>query len=153
MKKLLLAGLCAAAMAAPVVASADDDAVIAARQGYMKLVVMNFGPLGAMVKGAAPYDAAKAQMHADNLLALTTMNIEGLFPAGLDSETMPGKTHALPTVSSNQADFFSKYNDLGTAVDTLAGSAGDGLDALKASFGTVGGACGACHKTYRQSDN
>ncbi|WP_164721667.1 cytochrome c [Silicimonas algicola] len=35
----------------------------------------------------------------------------------------------------------------------MASVAGDGQEALAAGMGTVGQACGACHKAHRQAEN
>ncbi|AZQ69683.1 hypothetical protein EF888_11345 [Silicimonas algicola] len=39
------------------------------------------------------------------------------------------------------------------ATAALASVAGDGQEALAAGMGTVGQACGACHKAHRQAEN
>ena len=151
MKKLLIAAICALTAAPAALADAGDDAIFA-RRGYMKMVVLNFGPLGGMVKGDIPYDAATAQTHADNLLVLSSMNMDYLFPAGTDNEAKFGDTRSLPAIWGNFNDFIAKYNAMGAAIDNLAASAGGGQDSLKAAFADVGAACGACHKAYRAKD-
>jgi cytochrome c556 len=37
----------------------------------------------------------------------------------------------------------------GAAATGLAAVAGDGLDPMRAAFGPVGAACGACHDAYQ----
>ena len=66
---LLLVGL---SLTVPGFAAKDPKkSAIKARQGEMQMRAYNAGPLFAMAKGKIPYDAAKAQMLADNLVKLT----------------------------------------------------------------------------------
>ena len=63
------AAFCSAMLLAPNLAvSADpEEKAIATRQGYMKLVLWEAGPLFGMAKGEMAYDAAAADAHAANL--------------------------------------------------------------------------------------
>jgi cytochrome c556 len=61
-------------------------------------------------------------------------------------------TRALPEIWENLADFQEKYGALGAAATGLAEVAGDGLDPMRAAFGPVGAACGACHDSYQAEE-
>jgi hypothetical protein len=62
-------------------------------------------------------------------------------------------TRALPEIWENLADFQEKYMAFGAAAEGLAAVAGDGLDPMRAAFGPVGAACGACHDATRPSSD
>ena len=49
----------------------------------------------------------------------------------------------------NLPDVVMKWEAFGAAATGLAAEAGNGLDALRAAIGPVGGTCGACHDAYR----
>ena len=122
---------------------------ITARQSHMRLYAFNIGPLAAMAKGAMPYDAKTAAAAARNLAALAALDQSRYWPEGSDSFENEG-TAALPKIWENIPDVISKAQDLAKATSALAETAGDGLEALQAGIGPVGGACGACHKAYRK---
>lgn len=129
----------------PAVASAMD-----ARQSHMKLYAFNLGVLGGMAQDKIEYNAEMAQTAADNLAALAAVDQSRYWVEGSDNSVEGSRT--LPAVWENMDDFMSKGNDLATASVALAAAAGTDLAALKEAFGPVGGACGACHREYRQRD-
>ncbi|MFY0691532.1 MAG: cytochrome c [Paracoccaceae bacterium] len=131
--------------------SAEDKA-IGARNAQMELYSFNLGQLGAMAKGAAPYDAEVAAAAAANLAAVAQLDQSQFWPAETDNFASD-KTRALPAIWSNMADFEAKSQALSDAAVKLAAAAGTDLDALKAGLGDVGGACSACHKAYRAPKN
>ncbi|MCR8723589.1 c-type cytochrome [Frigidibacter sp. ROC022] len=114
------------------------------RSAMMKAQGKQLGILGAMVQGKAPYDAAAASAAATELDKLANADWMPAFPA----DSLDGK-RAMPEIASNMDDFMAKYEALGAATTALVAVAGTDLDALKAAFGPVGAACGACHKSYR----
>lgn len=116
------------------------------RETLMKGMSGKLAILGAMVQGKAPYDAAAATTAATELAALAAQDVVPLFPEG--SAEGDGN-RALPAIWNNMDDFLAKHTVLTKAAADLAPVAGNGLDALKAGFGPVGGACAACHKEYR----
>ena len=133
----------------------DDDAAaksIAARQGFMKVVLWDAGPLFGMAKGEVAYDAAKAQANAANLKALTDYAYSGLFLEGSSKDDRPGKTRALAKIWSDMGGFEKAYDDFRTAVAALADQAGNGQAALAAAVGEMGKSCGGCHKPYRAKE-
>lgn len=157
LSRFLAAGVTALAVAgagAGFAASHADPAAqraVMARHAHMTLNAYNLGPLGAMAKGEMEYDAARATAAAQNLAALAKLDETGYWPEGSAMGEVDG-SEALPEIWQNMEDFQSKQAALAEATAKLAGVAGDGLDQLKAGLGEVGGACGACHRTYRKPD-
>lgn len=152
--------LIAAALGLVVVAGAasgagnDDKAIknaIKTRQAQMQLYAYNIGILGAMAKGEAEYDAEAAQTAADNLAAVNGLKLGGVWIPGSDNASVEG-TRALPAIWAPGSDVGAKAGALKEALAGLQASAGGGLDALRASIGPVGKACGSCHEDYRKPE-
>lgn len=123
---------------------------IKARQGLMMFMAMNLGPLGAMAKGEVPYDAAAAQVAADNIAGIAALNMGPVWPAGSDADAHEG-TKALPAIWAADSQVGARMGDLATAAKAMQAAAGTDLAALQGAMGPLGGACGACHKDYRAS--
>lgn len=121
-----------------------------ARRAAFTLIGGNFRPLGAILKGAAPVDAAEANKRATRLA----------FLAGLLDENFPDISNlgqpdskAKAEIWSNRADFDQKLKNFQGDVATLVQVSGDGkgsADAVKAAIGAVGQNCKACHDKYRE---
>lgn len=147
MKKFLVGSLTAAILASGVgftVAHAADDP-IATRKAIMSHVGAAARAGGNMMKGAAEFDAATAE------LVLRTMNAAALgfgelFPEG--SET-GGKTTASPKIWEDADGFKAALEKF--AADTASGVAAKpaDLDSFKAAFGAAAANCGTCHQSYR----
>lgn len=152
MRKLFLATAAFATLGATTAAigesHAEKNPAVEARQSLMHLYAFHLGPLGAMAKGEMDYDAEVASVAATNLASLAALNQMAMWPEGTDSETIEG-TRALPAIWQEGSEVGKMADDLATATAALAETAGDGLDAVRAGLGPVGGACGACHKAYR----
>ncbi|MFZ3581636.1 c-type cytochrome [Loktanella sp. DJP18] len=149
---LALGGLMATAVLAE---SHIDPAVqraVDARQAHMTLYSFNLGTLGGMAQDKIPYDAAMAGTAASNLAALGSVDQAGYWIEGTDAGTIED-TRAKAEIWTDMADFEEKAMALTNASAALAEVAGTDLDSLKAAFGDVGKACGACHETYRVSDD
>ena len=144
-KVLTMSGVAAAVLATAVFAQANE--AHEKRETLMKGMGKELGPLVAMVQGKSDYDGAKAKAAADKLAELANSDWQPLFPEGSDAGT-----RAKPEIWSDWDGFMADKEDLAAATTELAASAGDGLDTLKAKFGPVGGACGACHKAYRAAE-
>ena len=72
----------------------------------------------------------------------------GWFPAGTGPDV--GKTGAKPEIWQNQQDFAAKLSDFQKAAQVFnAAAAGNDLNAAKARYADLGGACKACHDKYR----
>jgi cytochrome c556 len=125
---------------------------IAARQGAMNIHAWEAGPLFAMAKGDIAYDAEAAAEHAGALRALLNYDETRLFPEGSSNADMPDKTRALPAIWERPDEFREDFEDLRSAVDTLAAEAGNGPEAFTAAIGPLGNACGDCHETFRQKE-
>ena len=126
-----------------------EDKAIATRQGYMKLVVWEAGPLFGMAKGKMDYNADKAKVHAANLKALAQYPVEGLFISGTSNTDRPGKTRTLPAAWKDSAGFKKAFSDWRAAIDGLVAAAGNGKAALGPAVGALGKSCGGCHKPFR----
>ena len=113
------------------------------------MTAMNFGPMGAMVKGEAPWDAEKFAAYAKDLSAISTLNVERGFAPGSDK----GTTRAKPEIWENMDDFTAKLSDFREAAANLNTAAASGdADSMKAAFGATGKACKACHDEYKSKD-
>lgn len=126
-----------------------EQKIVQARQGQMHLYAHNLGVLGAMAKGATPYDAQAAKAASGNLLALASMTPTSLWVADTDSMMVDG-SRAMPSMWDNMEDVAAKGKGMATALVGLHEASGNGLEALQAAMGPVGKACGDCHKAYRE---
>lgn len=133
-------------------AAQDVAGAIKARKAHMTLYSYNLGILGDMVKGKIDYDAALAASVSADLAKLSTTEQSSYWPAGSDNVTLTS-TRTLPKALENVDDMMKITADMGAAATTLAGAAGDGLNALRDAFGPVAESCGACHKPYRGPRN
>jgi len=124
---------------------------IAARQGLMQVQSFNIAILGGMARGNVDYDAAAAQTAADNLVAASGIDGRGFWPEGSDNAALGDATRALPAIWENMGGFGEAWMAYGAAVTGVADVAGDGLEALQGAIGPLGGACGSCHRNFRQS--
>lgn len=130
------------------IATAAEINAVTARQGQFRLMAFNIGTLAAMAKGEADYDAAAAQIAADNLVALSSLDQSHFWPEGSDAMSIDN-TRALPVIMDDFAGFSAKWDGFGTAARAMQAVAGEGLDDVRGAIGGLGGACGACHKAYR----
>ena len=149
----LAAGLAAALATAAIAQDAEDpfaDAV-EARHGLMLLMAQNLGTLGSMAKGETAYDSAVAGKAADNIAALASVLGMDQFPAGSEYGKS-ADSFALPAIWTDQTDFVSKITALNEASNAMTADAKKDLASLKAGMNSVGGACSACHKAYRQPE-
>ena len=145
---IALAGL----LLSPLAISHFDDKQIpqSYRQSWFAMVATNFGPMVALVKGEIPWEENQMAGYADQLAALTTLDVLRGFPDGSDK----GTTRAKPELWENQPDFEAKMNDLKEAVSALQEVASQGTDrkAITAQVGATGKACKACHDEYKSED-
>lgn len=127
--------------------SRTEDAILY-RQGAYKMVVWNFAPMGAMVRGASEFDAEEFSRRAARVAALAPMLLEG-FPAGSDnSHGVP--TDALEAVWSNWSDFSERMAGFEREAAALAEAArGGDRSAINRQFGVTAQVCRDCHDRYR----
>ena len=149
--------ICSAAFLVPTIAMTQDKPdteaqAIATRQGYMKIVLWEAGPLFGMAKGDMAYDAEAANTHAANLKIISQYPVAGLFIPGTSNVDRPGKTRALPKIWEDMNGFGKAFTDWQTAVAALGNEAGNGQPALAAAVGELGKTCGGCHKPFRAKE-
>ena len=143
--------LCFTLLFVPTATMAQDagEKAIATRQGYMKLVLWEAGPLFGMAKGEMAYDAKAAEAHAANLKIIASYPVGGLFVAGTSNSDYGDKTRSLAKIWEDLDGFTKAYTDWQAAVGALGGQVGKGQEALAAAVGAMGKTCGGCHKPYR----
>ncbi|WP_353472446.1 cytochrome c [Salipiger sp. H15] len=123
-------------------------APLKARQGEMNILAINLGILGDMARGKSPYDAEAAQMAAESIVAVTMINKAPLFPAGTSEMELEG-TRAKAEIWDDWEGFSAKWTGLAEAATGLQKVAATGQEALGPAVGQLGGACKACHDTFR----
>ncbi len=146
--KLLAATIAIAALGASLdaLAQTKPDVLVKQRQAAMTLQAKYLGPIGAMLKGAAPYNADVVAINATFLENLARMPWDGF-----DASTKGEKTKAKPEVFSDAAKFKADAEQLEQATAKLGAVARAKDEAgVKAAFGAVAKACGNCHDTFRQ---
>ena len=139
----------AALIAVPALSLADPaEDTVKARQGYYSLLGANMGVFASMAKGERDYDAAAAQVAADNIVLLTGYDIQHLFAPGTSSADVKG-ARALPAIWEEFPGVQAKVEDLTKAAMAMQEVAGMGKGEMAGAMGTLGGACKSCHKTFR----
>ncbi|KAF1044851.1 c-type cytochrome [Xylophilus sp.] len=142
---LVLAAI-AATTAAPALAQpqfAQPADAIKYRQDTFKELRDNFGRVGNIASGKAPFDARIA---ADSAAAAAEI-IRKLW-AGFGPGTEGGK--ARPAIWKEQDRFKELAVKAEGELDKLAAAAKTGsLDAIKAAIGPAAASCKACHDAYR----
>ncbi len=122
-------------------AKAED--AIHYRQAALAVMGEHFGRLGAMSKGAVPFDAKAAQDSAEVVLFMSKLPWAGFGPG-----TEGGK--AKPSIWTENAKFKDHASKLeGEAVKLAAAAKQGDLASLKAAFGATAGSCKACHDSFR----
>lgn len=125
-----------------------EQTALAIRQGHMKNYAAMLGVLGPMAQGARDYDAAAAQVAADNIFHLSMIDQTHYWPPGTAQGEIEGSA-ALPAIWENMDDFMAKQEALADVASQLREAAGTDLASLQAAVGALGQACGACHQPYR----
>jgi len=154
MRKLHVFGalaIAASVVLAPALVAAQDaeEKAIGTRQGYMKIVGWEAGPLFGMAKGEIEYNAEAAKKHAANLKLISQYPVAELFLKGTSNEDRPGKTRTLAKAWSDWDGFAKALGNWQAAIDGLQSAAGAGQGELAAAVGELGKSCGGCHKPYR----
>lgn len=147
---LILVGL---PLAVPTSGANDlEESAIKARQGQMQLRSFNAGPLFAMAKGDIDYDAEMASKLANNLKVLLNLDNSRAWMNGTSIEEYPEMTRALPEIWESGSEVGERGEAYADAVNALAGTAGEGLEALTSGVKDLGQACKGCHDDYREED-
>lgn len=124
----------------------NDEEAVKYRQGVFTAMKVHFGRLGAMVKGAVPFDAAVAKRDAQIVDMLSSMPWMG-FTEGSDGIS----EHAKAEIWMESAKFQQGAKALQTKTADLSQAAQSAsLDKIKAAFGAVGQSCKACHDNFKQ---
>lgn len=149
MKMTIAAAAGVALLATGALAQEQDlSGNVKARQGQFRIMAINLGILGDMAQGKTEYDAEAAQAAADTLVAVSTINQPPLWPQGSSEMDMDG-TRAKAEIWDNMDDFASKWAGFGEAASAMQQVAATGQEAIGPAMGGLGGACKACHDTYR----
>jgi cytochrome c556 len=116
------------------------------RKGVYQAIAWNFGPMGAMAQGKAPFDATEFALRASRVAALTPMLSESYSP---ETQGIAG-SKLKPAMWRNRADFDAKMKTLVDRSAALAIVAKGGDEARsRDAFFDVANACKACHEKYR----
>jgi len=138
--------LAAAAVALAVTAVGAQSDPIAARKAIMKKNGDEAKAGGAMAKGEAPFDAAKAKAIFATFADSAT-KVQPLFP---DNSKTGGDTAALPAIWENKADFEARLAKFGKDAKAAESAVKD-VDSFKSTWGgLLKDNCGGCHEKYRQ---
>jgi cytochrome c556 len=130
--------------ASAVIAQSDP---IATRMALMKGNDDNARIVVQMMRGQAPFDAAKVDA-AFAQWADTAQKLPDQFP---DNSKTGQKTRASSKIWVMKADFDTKAAEFGKVVAENRDKAKASLDGLRAAIPAVGNACDSCHKDYRLS--
>ena len=112
------------------------QALMDANGGAMKV-------LSGMAKGEVAFDATAAAAAKATLVA----NAAGI-PAAWKNNAADPESRSKAEIWTSMDDFAAKAKGLGDAAAALDTTS---LDSVKAGLGAIGGACGACHQTYKAS--
>jgi cytochrome c556 len=147
--KLLAAAVAVAALGGAsldALAQAKPDVMVKQRQAAMTLQAKYLGPIGAMMKGAVPYNADVVALNATYLENLSRMPWDGF-----DASTKGEKSKAKAEIFSDPAKFKAAADTLEAETAKLGAVARAKNEAgVRASFGGVAKACGSCHDTFRE---
>jgi len=102
-------------------------------------------PVGAMLKGEQPFDAAIV-MQSLQTFDKAAAEVGALFPEGTETGH---DTEAKSTIWTDRAGFEANLKAWSDAVDAAIAAAPQDLDALNAAAGPVFKECKSCHEGYR----
>lgn len=134
-----------AGVSATAFAQAKPDVLVKQRQAAMTLQGKYLGPIGAMIKGSAPWNADIVARNATFLENLARMPWDGF-----DASTKGEKSRTKPEAYTDPK-FKAAAEALEEATSKLGAAARAKDEAgVKASFGAVAKACGSCHDNFRE---
>lgn len=126
-------------------AQAKPDVMVKQRQAAMTLQGKYLGPIGAMLKGAAPYNADIVARNATFLENLARMPWDGF-----DASTSGEKSKTKPEAFKDVAKFRAAADTLEAETSKLGEAARAKNEAgVRAAFGGVAKSCGSCHDAFR----
>lgn len=143
---LILLPLCASLLSTSTFAQTKPEDAIKYRRSVYTVLLWNWMPMNAMVRGRIAFDAKEFSSRAERVAALAPQLLEG-FPEGSDTGAT---TDAKPDIWKNFEDFSAKMKDLEKESAALAvvAKAGDEA-AIKEQFAKTAGTCKACHDNYK----
>lgn len=149
MKKTLLTGSVALALgvgiATNAMAQAKPEVLVKQRQAAMTLQGKYLGPIGAMLKGAAPYNADVVALNATFLENLARMPWDGF-----QQSTSGVKSDAKPEIYTDAGKFRAAADTLEAETAKLGAAArAKNEKGVRDTFGGVAKACGGCHDAFR----
>jgi cytochrome c556 len=134
-----------AILATAATAQTSPNQQVAQRKGAMNLQGKYAGPLFAMARGAAPYDAATVQRNADNLTVLVKLAWDDFQP---NSFGIPN-TRAKDAVLKDAEKFKQLADGLQSDVQKLVAAArGGDQGAVKSAVQAMGRTCNSCHESF-----
>ena len=117
------------------------DPKVKERMQIMNQIKAATGVLGSMAKHPASHDADDARAARSDLIRLS----KKVAPS-FTTRAMDPKSEARPAIWDNWDDFAARALALTTAAEALDPTSPQGVAAGMAG---IGGACGGCHKPYR----
>jgi len=130
-------------------AGPKPEEVVDYRQSVYTVIGWNFKPIGAMVKGEIPFDAAAVARHAQYVELMSQAALEG-FPKGSGPEAVKD-TEAKAEIWTNWDKFETAMKNFQQEAAKLTEVAKGGDEAaIKAQFGKTAETCKACHKEFRK---
>lgn len=153
-KKIIGAGLLSGVLSLGLLGAAQandpkpEDAV-RYRQAAYTIIGWNFKPIGAMVKGEMPFDAAAIARHAQFVDLMSQTVMEG-FTKGSGPDVVKN-TEAKANIWKNWDKFEADMKDFRTQAAALAEVAKGGDEAaIKAQFAKTAETCKTCHKEFKK---
>jgi cytochrome c556 len=143
---LFLLSLCALSFSVPAAAQfAKAEDAIKYRQSALFVMQQNFGRVGAMVQGKAPFDPKLA---VDS--AATAEYMSKLPWAAFVDGSDKGDTKAKDDIWTNRPKFNQYAEKMQSEMSKLSASTKTGsLDNIKVAFMAAGASCKACHDEFR----
>lgn len=115
------------------------------RQAVYTVLGAHFSQMGAMVQGAAAYDAVTFRAAAERVAFMAT-----IAPDTFQAGSVTASSKARPEIWQNAAEFQSLMKDLRDKSAALSvASRSGGLDAARPAFLAARGTCKACHDKYK----
>ena len=148
---MVLAGgiLGASVLTAVQAADPKPQDVVDYRKSVYTVIGWNFKPIGAMMKGEVPFDAAAVARHAQYVEMMSKAAPEG-FAKGSGPDAVKD-TEAKPEIWTNPDKFKTAMSNFQQESAKLAEVAKVGKEAdIKAQFGKTAETCKACHKEFKK---
>ncbi|MCC7220322.1 MAG: cytochrome c [Candidatus Contendobacter sp.] len=123
--------------------------VVEYRKAVYTVIGWNFKPIGAMIKGEVPFDAAAVARHAQYVEMMSKTAPEG-FAKGSGPDAVKD-TEAKPEIWTNPDKFKTAMSNFQQESAKLAEVAKAGKEAdIKMQFGKTAETCKACHKEFKK---